>query len=133
MKNFIIIYDLNDPDPPKPHELRASKIIAEYFQSDLVFIRKSISSTPDLRVKRTGQIWELKSPLGNGKRTISNNLREASRQSKNIILDLTRCKMNNVNALSRINGFLKSGDSHIKKLLVIDKSKKVLDYSIKKK
>ena len=133
MKKFIIMYDLNSSDPPKPHELYASKILAEYFQSDLIFIRKSIGSSPDLKVKKTNQVWELKSPLGNGKRTMSNNLRGASHQSKYIVLDLTRCKMNNMNALSRINGFLKSGDAHIEKLLVIDKMGNVLDFLSKKR
>ena len=42
----------------------------------------------------------------------------------NIVLDLSRCKMNNDRALSRIRGFLKSGDTHIKKLLVIEKNVK---------
>ena len=133
MQNFTIKYDLNDPDPPKPHELHAAKIVADHFQSDLIFIRKTVGSTPDLRIKRTNQVWELKSPLGNGKRTISNNLREASSQSDKIILDLTRCKMNNARALSRVNGFLESGDAHIKKLLVIDKMEKVLVFLDKKK
>ena len=128
MNQYKVTYDLNDPDPPKAHELYAARIIANHFHSDLIFIRKTASSTPDLKIVKTGQIWELKSPLGNGKRTMSNNLRNASHQSKNIIIDLSRCKMNNLNAISRINDFLKSGDAHIKKLLIIDKSKKVLDH-----
>lgn len=112
---------------------RAAKILAELFKSDLIFIRRGPSSTPDILVKRTGQIWELKSPLGNGKRTMANNLREASRQSKNIVMDLFRCKMNNQSALSRIRGFLNSGDAHLKKLLVIDKSGKIIDFLAKKR
>lgn len=132
-KNYNVIYDLSDPDPPKKHERHAAKIVAEYFESDLIFIRKGFGTTPDLKIIKTNQIWELKSPLGNGKRTMANNLREASGQSKNIILDLTRCKMNNHKALSRIRSFLKSGDAHIKKLLVIDKSGKILDFLSKKR
>lgn len=126
---YRIIQDLNDPDPPREHEKHAARIIAEYFRSDLVFVRKGPSSTPDIKILKTNQVWELKSPLGNGKRTMANNLREASGQSKNIILDLSRCKMNNKNALSRVRGFLNSGDSHIKRLLVIEKNGKVIDFS----
>lgn len=88
--------------------------------------------SPDLKIKVTGRVWELKSPLGNGKRTISNNLRDASHQSENIILDLTRCKMNNMRAISRIHGFFNSGDAKIKRLLVIDKGKKVIDFLCKR-
>ena len=124
---YKIIEALNEADPPKEHEKRATRIIAQYFKSDIIFNRKTNSSSPDLTVIRTNQIWELKSPLGNGKRTMANNLRDASHQSKLVIIDLSRCKMNNQNALSRINNFLDSGDSTIKKLLVIDKAKNVLE------
>ena len=126
---YRIIQDLNDPDPPREHEKHAARIIAEYFRSDLVFIRRGPSSTPDIIIIKTNQVWELKSPLGNGKRTMANNLRGASGQSKNIVLDLSRCKMNNKNALSRVRGFLNSGDSHIKKMLIIEKNGKVIDFS----
>lgn len=125
---YRIIQDLSEPDPPKEHEKHAARILAEYFKSDLVFIRKGPSSSPDIKVVRTNQVWELKSPLGNGKRTIANNLRRASSQSNFIVLDLSRCKMNNQNALTRIRGFLISGDAHIKKLLVIEKGGKVVDF-----
>ena len=64
---------------------------------------------------------------------MANNLRDASAQSKKIILDLTRCKMNNDRAISKIRGFLNSGDAKIDKLLVIDKSKKVIDFYDKKR
>ncbi len=132
MKKYSITYDLDSTDPPKEHEKYAAKIIADYFDSDIIFIRKRAGTTPDLKIVRTSQIWELKSPLGNGKRTISNNLRKASYQSGNVILDLSRCKMNNMNALSRMRGFLKSGDAHIKRLLVIEKNKNILDIDLKK-
>lgn len=105
MTKYRIIQDLNETDPPRGHEKRAAIILAEFFKSDLIFIRKGPSSTPDILVKRTRQTWELKSLLGSGKRTMANNLREASRQSKNVVMDLSRCKMNNKNALSRIRGF----------------------------
>ena len=124
---YKIIEALNETDPPKEHEKRATKIIAQYFKSDIMFNRKTNSSSPDLTIIKTNQIWELKSPLGNGKRTMANNLRDAARQSKLVIVDLSRCKMNNQNALSRIKGFVNGGDSSIKKLLVIDKNKKVLE------
>ena len=133
MKTYKIIQELNDTDPPKEHEKEAAKILAEYFRSDLLFMRKKANTTPDLKNLSTGQRWEIKSPLGNGKRTIANNLREASHQSENVVLDLSRCKINNQSALSRVRGFLSSGDAHIKRLLVIDKSKKVIDFSNSKR
>ena len=133
MNRFRLFYDLNRNDAPKKHEEYVARIIADYFQSDIQFIRKTSSRTPDFYILKTYQLWELKSPLGNGKRTIANNLREASKQSRNIILDLSRCKMNNSVALSRIRGFLSSGDAHINRLIVIDKSRKIIDFSPKKR
>ncbi|MDO5480709.1 MAG: hypothetical protein Q4F58_03520 [Candidatus Saccharibacteria bacterium] len=132
IKTYMISYDLNDPEPPKPHEQYAARIVSDYFESDIVFIRKKAGSSPDFIIVRSNQIWELKSPLGNGKRTIANNLREASHQSENVILDLSRCKMNNMNALARIGFFLKNGNAKFKRLLVIQKDKKILTYDVKK-
>lgn len=128
MKKYKILLELGLEPVPSKHELNAAKHIANYFESDLLFLRRSPNSSPDLLVKKTNQVWELKSPIGNGKRTIANNLREASHQSKNVILDLSRCKMCNDNALVRVRGFLKSGDSTLRKLLIIDKSGRVLDF-----
>ena len=102
-------------------------------KSNIIFIRKRPHITPDLFISKTHQVWELKSPLGNGKRTIDNNLREASKQSEYIVLDLSRIKMNNNRALSKARGFLNSGDAHLKKLLIIDKSGKVVDFYSKKR
>ena len=131
-KTYNMIYDLSSPEPPKVHERHAAKTISEYFKSDIVFIRKKSGVTPDMIVKRTSQIWELKSPLGSGKRTIANNLRDAAHQSENVILDLSRCKMNNDVAMTKLRGFLKSGDAKIRRLLVIEKNGDVLDINLKK-
>ena len=57
---YRIIQDLNDPDPPKEHEKHAARILAQYFRSDLVFVRKGPSSTPDIKILKTNQVWELK-------------------------------------------------------------------------
>lgn len=128
MKKYIVIHDPGETDPPKKHEDYAGKIIADYFKSNIVFLRKTSSSSPDFLIIRLNQIWELKSPIGNGKRTMANILREASGQSKNVVIDLSRCKMNNANALSRINNYMNTGNPQIKKLLIIDKSGRVLDF-----
>ncbi len=132
MKKYKILLESGLNPAPYKHELEAANIIAEYFRSDLLFLRRRPNASPDLLVKKLNQIWELKSPKGNGKRTIANNLREASRQSKRVILDLSRCKLNNRNALARVRGFLNSGDSALVRLLVIDKSGKILEFCCKK-
>jgi len=42
----------------------------------------------------------LKSPLGNGKKTIENNMRTARKQSKNLAMDFSRMKLHQTKALS---------------------------------
>lgn len=132
MKKYKILLESGLCPAPYKHELDAAGIMVEYFESDLLFLRRKLNASPDLLVKKTNQVWELKSPKGNSKRTIANNLREASHQSKRVILDLSRCKLNNRNALARVRSFLKSGDSTLEKLLVIDKSGKILEFRCKK-
>ncbi|MBO7699318.1 hypothetical protein J6S39_01355 [Candidatus Saccharibacteria bacterium] len=129
-KSYKIIEDLNETDPPKVHEKKAVKIIAEYFKSDVNFLRKTINSSPDIKVVRTREIWEIKSPLGGSKRTIDNNLREASDQSAKVFLDLSRCKMNQSEAVSRAKNFCfgkYQHRCHLKKLKIILKNGKIVD------
>lgn len=109
---------------PSEYETSAAIIIAEYFENDVVFIKRtSNSKTADFRIK--GVVWELKSPIGNSKRTIQNNLRRADQQSANIIIDLRRCKMHSSQAMNRIK-FELSRANKISHLLVIQKNKKVI-------
>ena len=90
-------------------------------------MRRSSSKTPDLYVLKTNIRWELKSPTGGGKHTIQNNLREASKQSENIILDLTRSKMTDAQGMSRVKEFISNERSRIKRLKVLKKDRTVID------
>ena len=110
---------------PKEHELSAAVLIANYFQTDIVFLRPSCQHTPDLDVG--GVRWELKSPLGDGKNTIKNNLHTARKQSVNVILDLRRIKMHQTKALANIRYYFKTHRSQIHHLIVITKTEKVLE------
>jgi len=109
---------------PAPYEVSAAMIVANYFRDDVVFIKRSDNAkTADFKIGR--EIWELKSPIGNGKRTIQNNLRRADRQSPNIILDLRRTKMHSAQAMNRIKYEL-SRANQIRHLIVIRKDEKVV-------
>lgn len=48
-----------------------------------------------------GISWEMKSPVGKGKYTIQNILQSAAGQSRNIIIDLRRCKMPSEEAINK--------------------------------
>ena len=125
-QNYKIIYTEKLVGAPKEHEKHAAGIIANYFKTDVIFLRHGDFSSPDLEIGNT--IWEIKSPMGNGKKTIENNLRAAGHQSHNVILDLSRCKLHSTRAMSRIEEYLKKDQKRsIKRLIIITKQKKVLE------
>ena len=126
-KSYKIHIEENGKSKPRPHELLAAEIMAKYFGSDVVFLRRLSSRTPDLFVLKTNICWELKSPEGSGKHTIQTNLRNASKQSENIIIDLSRTKITKSQAISRVNDYIKNEHSKIKKLKLITKNGQVVD------
>jgi hypothetical protein len=111
-------------DRPKDHELSAALILAAYFESDVVFLRPQTDKTPDIEVN--GTRWEIKSPKGDGKKTIENNLRAARKQSHNVVIDLRRTKMHQAKAIARIKFFM-SHSHHFRRALVITKSRKIIE------
>ena len=124
-QKYKVIVEDDIIDPPKPHELKAALIIASYFRQDIIFLRTGNGKAPDLNIN--GVIWEIKSPKGGSKNTMENNIREATKQSRNIIIDLNRCKLSNEAALIRIKGYLKNTKRHIPNVLVIKKGNIVID------
>jgi len=71
-----------------------------------------------------GISWEMKSPVGKGKYTIQNILQSAAGQSRNIIIDLRRCKMPSEEAINKIRReFDKSKNIHCMK--VIQKKRRI--------
>lgn len=121
---YQIVIEADISDSPKRHEFSAAVAIAEYFRSDVTFIRPALFRTPDFDVK--GRKWELKSPMGSSARTIENNMRAARKQSINIIIDLSRIKIHQRRAIVRIQFFL-SKPNQFKKVLVITKAQKVVE------
>ena len=108
------------------HEVNAILLLLDYFNTDITCINPGAGKTPYLRIK--GIEWELKSPQGNGVKTIENILKKAAKQSKNIILDFSRIKMNGSQALSRTRYYLHNNKHGIKKLIVITKNHKIIDF-----
>jgi len=123
MKKYEVIIKTDLADLPKEHELSAALILAYHFKTDVTFLRPKYARTPDVDID--GVRWEIKSPMGNGKRTIDNNFNKARKQSKNIVVDLRRIKMHQSKANARIKYYL-STPHHFKRVLVIAKSKKIV-------
>ena len=122
---YKVIVETNSRNRPKDHELSAAYLIADYYQANIIFLRPSCQHTPDFDIN--GIKWELKSPLGNSKNTIKNNLHSARKQSTNIILDLRRIKMSYDKTLSNINYYFRSHRSQIRHLIIITKSGEILE------
>ena len=122
-KTYQVIVKTSLRDAPQKHELSAALILAKHFKTDVTFLRPQVDKTPDIDIR--GELWEIKSPVGKGKRTIDNNFAKARRQSRNIVVDLRRSKMHQSKANARIRFYL-STPHHFKKVLVITKARKVL-------
>ena len=112
-------------DAPKDFEMSAALIIANYFKTDVVFLRSGHMKSPDLLVNN--EIFELKSPKGNSKNTMHNIIKTARKQSTNIVIDLRRCKMNRRKALVRIRDTYKKRKRKIGKYYIIEKDGSILD------
>ena len=123
--NHKVIINTPAKDRPRSSELSAAFVLAEYFKCDIIFLRPVSLKSPDFKIKDA--TWELKSPTGKSKNTIANNFKYARKQSKNIIFDLRRCKLNERNAIIRIKKVVKSRRKKNGRVLVISKDGKVLD------
>lgn len=121
-----LIFENHQNQRLRPHEVNVILLLLEYFDADIICICPGAGKTPDLKIK--DEEWELKSPIGNGPNTIEKILRKATKQSKNIILDFSRSKMHGRRAISKTKFYLRTNKHSIKKLLVITKSRKIVDF-----
>ena len=122
-----VIIPTNHPSPPEQHEIDAAYALARHFQTLVEFIvpvddykRKSGD------VVMHGVVWVIKCPVGDSKSTISNQIRRASKQSMNIIIDTRRTKLR-FNEIEKRVQLGVSGKSSVKRLILINKVGKVLE------
>ena len=126
-KQYEVYFEERGKSKPRSHEERIAKFVANNFESDIVFLKRYSSKTPDSFVLKTNLRWELKSPQGGGKHTIQNNLRSTDGQSENVILDLSRAKLTDEQGISRAREFVKEERSRIKRLKVLTKKQIMVD------
>ena len=126
--------------PEKPHniiigpevklldraEIKCGFWLTKYFHSDIEFIPTASSNTPDIRVVRLHQYWEIKNITGNGKNTIHHAMSGANRQSNNLIITLIRSRMTPKVAIGRIKHEI-SKTTPFKRIILITKSGKILE------
>lgn len=110
---------------PNTLEIRCGFTLLRYFNSSIEFLPTTQLHTPDMKVVRKNQLWEIKDIKGNSKNTISHNLSEAKKQSENVVITLYSTKMTPKSAIGRLKSELKKTPS-IKKCLVVTKTEKVI-------
>jgi len=120
---YNIIIPVGMKPRPKMHEETAADILANHFKSDVYFIETASQGTPDVSIQ--GIEWEIKSPIGASANNIQKNMREASAQSENIVMDLRRSKLHQTRAAGYIKQFTERYKK-LKRVIVITKSKRVL-------
>lgn len=113
---------------PKPsnQEMTAAYILIDFFNADIKFVIRNNNKTPDFLIKN--KYWELKSPTGNGKYNLQHALRNAARQSENIIIDARFSKIH-INKIKNELNYQFKHSKNIKRLLLIDKQKNVVEIS----
>ena len=121
----IIPVDLRKP--LEDYEIDAANLLARHYKCDVEFIipiddykRK----TADILMQ--GSMWEIKSPEGSSKYTIQKQIRRASKQAKNIVIDTRRTTL----AYSRIEKDVQielNKRHNIKKIILIDKFDNIVE------
>ena len=122
-----VIIPAGHPNPPESHEVDVAFILARHYRETVEFLipvddykRKSAD------IIMLGVEWEIKSPHGASKSTIGNQFRFASKQSKNIIIDTRRTKLEYESIVSKVLFEIKKRPA-IKKVILIDKFEKVIE------
>ena len=108
------------------HEWRTVKFLLES--------GKDIELIPPIQVEKCrtpdfvmdGQVWEMKSPTGGGKHTIKHTIQNAKEQSRTVVLNLRRCKLQDDRAISEANHHF-TLSKRLRKMIIITKSGKTLD------
>ena len=75
-----------------------------------------------------GVAWEIKAPIGTGKKNIENIMQGASGQSRNIIIDLFRSRMPEEEAIKGYEQYFRRS-KRIKRVKIIKKNRDILDFS----
>ncbi len=113
--------------PPEKNELETAKYFAA-LGKNITFIKPSSipnHHSPDILMD--GLEWEMKAPIGSGKRNIEYNFRKAVAQSKNIIFDLRHIKIPEQQCIIKLEKEF-FARPYLNKLYIIKKSGELLIY-----
>lgn len=123
----VIIPD-NLEEQPKPHEIETALVLSKHYHVDVTFlapINTYKRKTPDIEM--SGVQWELKSPTSKSKKsTIRNQVAEASHQSKYVVIDGNRTKLEDDFIQCELEKEFKSRKG-LKRVLYVNKKKVVIE------
>lgn len=123
---FQVIIPISVAPHPDRYEEKIARILAQEFQSDVLFMARGSQYTPDIQVVRTKQYWEIKNIRGDSKKTIEDNLRKASKQADRVVISLLRTTMTPARAMVRVRFYLTHARSNIKQVILVTKTGKCI-------
>lgn len=112
----------------QPHEQKTVILLTKLdYNVELVpKSNKQGTKSPDIKIGKL--YWEIKAPRGEGKYLIQKTLHRAARQSENVIVDLQRIKIHQSRCLSELEKHFYKTSRGLKRLKIITKSKKIIDF-----
>jgi hypothetical protein len=113
---------------PETHELEIAHILANA-GNEVEFLPPSYVKgvfSPDILLN--GQIWEIKSPCGNNKSAIEKHFKKAQKQAANVIFDIRRIGFSEKIAILKIKRELDMRCGKIKRVKIITRNNKILDF-----
>lgn len=122
VRKFRVIVPEGLKPNPTASELSAARLLADFLQADVRFVVRGKGKTPDFCVENF--YWELKTPIGSGKRTIQHAMHDAAKQSENLVLDLRKVKIKTPRVYAQVKYYFVR-IPRLKRLLIIEKNGKV--------
>lgn len=113
---------------PDRYEEKVAELCAQWFRSDIAFVLRNGHTTPDIKVLKTGQLWEIKNIKSDGKHAIEDNLRKANKQADNLVVSLLRSSVKDYTRVkSRVKYILNNTNVKFARVLLITKTGKIID------
>lgn len=111
----------------KPHEYATVKLLLENGYDVELIPASGIKGLRMPDIMMSGVAWEIKSPVGQGRRTIQNTVQNASHQSNSIIVDLRRCKISEEKSIKELRHHFELS-KRIRRMKIITNNQKILDF-----
>ena len=109
------------------HEYKSVKFFLDQGIDVELIPRSKVHNLRMPDISMNGVVWEVKAPIGDGKNNAQNTMKNAKDQSRNIIIDLQCCKMDDDRAVKEFEReFLKL--KHLKRLKIIKKNGETVDF-----